>query len=40
METNNFRLNVKVILGFKSTRPDGLVAKVGLNRPMADSVKV
>ena len=33
MESNNFALEVKVILGLKSTRPDGYGAKIGLNGP-------
>ena len=33
MESNNFALEVKVILGLKSTLPDIYGAKVGLNGP-------
>ena len=32
-ETKNFTFEVKVILGFKSTRPDTYVAEIGLNGP-------
>ena len=40
MKTNNFAFDVKIILDFQGTCLDGLVAKVGLNGPMTDRVKV
>ena len=36
----NFTFEVKVILGLKSVRPDNLMAKIGLNAPMTNRVKV
>ena len=33
METNKLAFEVKVLLGLESTRPDGLVAEIGLNAP-------
>ena len=39
IETNNFAYEIKVILGFESTHPDGWVAKIGLIAPITDRVK-
>ena len=33
METNNFTLEVKVIIGLETIHPDGFGARVGLNGP-------
>ena len=30
-ETKNFSLEIKIVLGFESTCPDSLSAKIGLN---------
>ena len=40
IDNNNFAFKVKVILGFKSTRPGGYVVKTWLNGPMTNRVKV
>ena len=40
VETNNFPFEVKVILGLKSTRPDGLGLKQGKMAPVTNRVKV
>ena len=39
-ETNNFAFEDMVILGLESTRLDGQVAKIGLNGPMTNRIKV
>ena len=40
MATNNFALEVKNILGLESTHLESQVAKIGLNDPMNNRVKV
>ena len=40
IEANNFDFEVKVILFFKSSHPDGFVAKIRLNGPIKNRVKV
>ena len=40
METNNFVFKIKVILGLESAPLSCLVAKIGLNGPMPNRVKV
>ena len=38
--TNNFAFEFNVILGVESTCPDGQGAKIGLNDPLINRVKV
>ena len=38
METNNFVFKIKVILGLESAPLSCLVAKIGLNGPMPNSI--
>ena len=40
MATNNFALEVKNILGLENTHLESQVAKIGLNGPMNNRVKV
>ena len=40
MATNNFALEVKNILGLENTNLESQVAKIGLNGPMNNRVKV
>ena len=40
IETNNFALEVIVILGFENIHPGGHVAKIGLNGSIYNRVKV
>ena len=40
IETNNFVFDVRDILGLESSCPDGQGAKIGLNSPKTNRVKV
>ena len=40
MANSNFAFEVKTILDLESTHPESWVAKVGLNGPMTNRVKV
>ena len=39
-EARNFAFDVKFIIGLESTRPDSQEAKIGLNGPKTNRVKV
>ena len=40
MATNNFAFEVKAILGFESTHQESQMAKIGINGPITNRVKV